>query len=710
MSSDHRPPEETRRERRLLAALARHPAWVLGVASFLVAGFVFRGAGLYGDDTTFLQRFLPALDGVGELFVLPASFRDWFGPLHRPLSLGTWQLDRAWFGEDWAGFHWHQAFWYGLTVAGFSLVSLRLFRAGANDEAPGRPRAAAWWAGALFAMHPVHVETAAWIATRHDVVFAALLLFALTSGMRACEADRPRSWALLTAALGFLSIQAKEAGYAFLPLLAGWILIAVPRDRRRWRVLLPSAVAVVGALTLSFAVGGGEQKPVHQDAATRLARAFGWDLQQSFLPWSPRIDYHPDPGLWWAVFALVVVVGWATYGLLRVRRGDPLPAFALLFGAGLAGTTWPVAWSAFMDSIVADRYLLLPAGAAVWLLVHLACRCGRRGAALLGVVGLAYLVQTVPYARAWAQGGVPLAEELVARSPESVTTRVGSVALAVRAGDADRALAFLTAKPALEPLPHERSGLEAAFAQALGAQGSWLEAAGYARAAVESSGRDAVRRLQLAKCLYEAFRKEVAHPDPTANLGVVLPESRRLLAELVEEDPRSYRAWLYLGRAQASFADFDAARASLDRAAKLGSSTLEGREARLRQRLLPDSGDFGGLVAALRVELEDAPAADDRMAGVILWERAQDRAWLHPGGVVERAWFEQAGAFLERAVRKDAEDSTAWLYLGFTQASVGDFTGAALSFRRVVDLGRSTHQVAEARDSLDRLLARGPGG
>ncbi len=141
----------------------------------------------------------------------------------------------------------------------------------------------AWLAGLVFALHPVHVPSVAWVSELKNTLSLPLLLVSLLLFLR--HDERPRRWLLASSLLAFfLSLCAKTSGVAFPFVLLGcawW-----RRGRIARRDLLRAApffvvAFLMGLSTLWFVQGSGglsELVVPPENFLHRLAGA-GW------IPW-----------------------------------------------------------------------------------------------------------------------------------------------------------------------------------------------------------------------------------------------------------------------------------------------------------------------------------------------------------------------------------------------------------------------------------------
>ncbi len=138
---------------------------------------------------------------------------------YTPLTIFSFAVDRAVGGYNPALFHWHNVF---LHTVNFILIALLGYRFGLKWEG-------AIFAAMLFAVHPMHVESVAWITERKDVLY---VLFYLAAMLQYQSYLRERHWTkfCLVVVFAFLSILAKPMAMTLpviLLLMDGWY-------RRKW--------------------------------------------------------------------------------------------------------------------------------------------------------------------------------------------------------------------------------------------------------------------------------------------------------------------------------------------------------------------------------------------------------------------------------------------------------------------------------------------
>jgi tetratricopeptide (TPR) repeat protein len=288
------------------------------------------------------------------------------------------------FSYDNATANWHPVTWlshqldvslFGLRPGRHHLVNLLLHAAnGLLFLFLFRNLTGALWpslaVAALFALHPLHVESVAWIAERKDVLSTFFWLLALAAWLR--HLRRPAAAAsLATTALLALSLMAKPMGVTFpfvLLLLDWWPLgrwrlgAAAPLFREK----LPLFALAAAASTVAFAaqsaagaVGRLELLPF----PIRLANALvSYVAYLGKMVWPSRLAiYYPHPGEglpWWRPALAALLLAALTIVAIREARRRPWLATGWLW---YAGTLVPVIGLVQVGAqAMADRYTYVP--------------------------------------------------------------------------------------------------------------------------------------------------------------------------------------------------------------------------------------------------------------------------------------------------------------------------------------------------------------
>jgi tetratricopeptide (TPR) repeat protein len=349
------------------------------------------------------------------------AWTNYHGNYWMPLSWLSLQLDAHLFSTRAPGgtlvlspaaFHGENLCWHLASVLLLFRLWLRLTGA----------RWRSFLVAALFAVHPMHVESVAWAAERKDVLSVFFGILTLLAYVRYRE--RPGGMAYLALMLSFLlSLLAKPMlmTLPFVLLLLDWwplgrlsVGTARPPDSVRrlvWeKVPLFVLAGLVAIVTVVFRQRAGTIVPLEElPLSARLANAgaaYGWYLSATFWPW-PLAILYPHPMSNWSVsatlagtLALLALTGLSCW---QARRRPWLLVGWLWF----AGSLVPVIGLAQGGQQAwADRFCYWPHiglfVAVVWGVGELVDRL-RLPAPVPGVVSAVALV--VLAALTWAQVG-----------------------------------------------------------------------------------------------------------------------------------------------------------------------------------------------------------------------------------------------------------------------------------------------------------------
>jgi len=377
-----------------------NPAWAnpgaAGSAALLLAAALFAffpsltGGFLWDDSAHVTGPQLRSLHGLWRIWFEAGATQQYYPLLHSAF----WVEHRLW-GDSVLGYHLANVALHA-AAAWMLVLALR----GLSFPAP-------LLAGLVFALHPVCVESVAWISEQKNTLSAAIYLASALLYLR-FDGSRRRtaySWAFALYVLALLTKSVTATLPAALLVVLWW-----RRGRLDWR-------RDVFPLTPWFAVGTAsglftawmEEKFIGAEGAefsftavqrTLLAgravvfyiRSLAWPGKLMFV--YPRWSLKSDMPLAWACLIGVLALALALVALARRRRG-PLAGF-LFF----VGTLFPVLGFVnvypFRFSFVADHFqylasigLLVP---AAWGLSWIAGRLP------LGAAGRSCLVLAVPAA------------------------------------------------------------------------------------------------------------------------------------------------------------------------------------------------------------------------------------------------------------------------------------------------------------------------
>ena len=155
--------------------------WLVGATLFLLtllAYFPLIGAGFIWDDDYYVFKniALRSAKGMWDIWAYPFQPRT---PQYYPFTFTTFWVEYHLWGLRPLGFH-------IVNVVLHAISALVLWRLLQRLQVPG-----AWLAAAVFALHPVHVESVAWVSERKNVLSGLLFLLALTAYLRWLGITRP---------------------------------------------------------------------------------------------------------------------------------------------------------------------------------------------------------------------------------------------------------------------------------------------------------------------------------------------------------------------------------------------------------------------------------------------------------------------------------------------------------------------------------------
>ncbi len=368
------------------------------------------------DDPIVFDRQLPFFDTWSNVFMPPKGIPQFGEHYYRPLGVVSYLIDEGIAKRWWKleerdkarriVFHASPVIYHTLATQLVFLTGIVLLGLVVTVGLPEIAAAAA--AAILFAVHPIHVESVAWMAGRSDVICGLFFLGALLAYVR----YRRRGGLLPligSALLAFGAMLCKEAGLGVLlvvpfvdwlvvPAAAGTATLPSNRAERRrkeregtagprpaLRLPLAAGYGLFGLVTLVYLALRHNAIAAYGSPALsvtahweRLAGAIGWYVVKTF--WAPPQSAYIDtvPGGMYAfigVFAVAATIaGFVLPAALGRRAPDFAPellALALYWGAlalSLAISLFPIS-----KTPLAERYVYIPSAGAL-LLVFLLLR------------------------------------------------------------------------------------------------------------------------------------------------------------------------------------------------------------------------------------------------------------------------------------------------------------------------------------------------
>ncbi len=389
MTPDSNAPTEARSGR---ASLLRAAGLVLAV--LLVYWPSLRGEFVY-DDLLIIQRN-PQITSFAHLPQLfGSSYWDFLDPesashvgYYRPLTMVL--LTAGYVLGDGAPMVFH-----ALSLLVYCLACLAAWRFAVRLT---RSEAIGFGAALLFALHPLHVESVAWISALHDPLFALFGFLALSQYMKwrdeGSGSGAWRSGPWLAGLFFLLALLSKDAAVALLPVAialdlgrrAGKAREAAPlivRPLQAYSPFLASfalyfalRVAVFGDLmagfdrtTTDFGVGAGRLLMLRVELLGGAVKLLAWPAELNlFRPFQPELPLGSASLITGVVGSLVLL---STIALAAIKRKRPQLAMLLLIPAGIAPVLVRV--ESLGTFPLSDRFLFVPVigftALVAWVLV-----------------------------------------------------------------------------------------------------------------------------------------------------------------------------------------------------------------------------------------------------------------------------------------------------------------------------------------------------
>ena len=344
--------------------------WALAAVVAIVAILVYLPALAGGftnwDDTSYVVNnpHLGPLDAHLLVWAF-TSFRQ--GNWH-PLTWLSLGLNHAIFGLNPWGYHLTNVLLHGMAALLVVLLVAELFARGLGAR-DGRCLVGAAVVGLLFSVHPLHVESVAWVSERKDVLFGVFYLVAVLSYVRFAERHEMARYCVSLGAFA-LALLAKPMAVS-LPLVL-LILDAYPLARLTRsggiRVLaekVPFVVlSVVSSVLTVIAQSRAGAVARHIGLGSRLwvaERGLGFYLAKMAFP-TDLVPIYPlelgsSPWRWDFLLSLGLVLGLTVIATTLHRRG------------ALVGALWATYLVMLLPVIgvvqvgmqaAADRYMYLP--------------------------------------------------------------------------------------------------------------------------------------------------------------------------------------------------------------------------------------------------------------------------------------------------------------------------------------------------------------
>lgn len=711
---------------------------VLLAVLFFAYGPALHGGLVWDDEAHVTAPALQGASGLARIWLEVGATQQYYPVLHTAF----WLEHRLW-GDSTLGYHLVNVLLHAVAAGLFALLLQRL-------AVPG-----AWFAAALFALHPIQAESVAWISEQKNTLSAVFYLGAALAYLAYAEKRSAGRYALATLlfVLALLSKSVTATLPAALLVVAWW-----RKGRLSWREdvrpLVPwfAGAVAMGLLTAwveRTQIGArGEEFELSLLQRSLLAGRVVWfylgkmvwpaDLTFIYPRWT--IDSGAAAAYVYPLVALAVLVALWRF---RARSRAPLAA-ALLYG----GTLFPVLGFVnvypFRFSFVADHFQYLAGLAVIALVAAAAARASASwGAVRQTAAGLLLVILAVLTARQASdyRDAETLYRATLERNPRCWLAQNNLGNLLSLSGRAAEALplfdAALLAGRDLADVHANRGGAlkllgrypeaVAAYDQALRLRADFSKAEAGLGDVLRRMGRvpEAIVRFE------NAVRLEPRSADAHSNLGVALSAAGRLedaaarYQAALAIDPRHPDAHnnlgatlLSMGRAEEALVQFqEALRVRNDHAdthanlaaclAALGRGDEAVAEYELALRLDPNHADaalnLGNLYYAMS---RFAEAATQYEAALRLQPESPHLLSNLASALAETGRTEEAIGRYQESLELMPDVAERHRYLGITLAEAGRFPEAFTHLRRALALAPGDAETRAALDDVTRQ-ARG---
>ncbi|HTL78972.1 MAG TPA: tetratricopeptide repeat protein [Candidatus Babeliales bacterium] len=367
-------------------SLSRKGIWLFAIVLVLATIFAYQpawnGSFVWDDDFYVTKnRLLTEPDGLRRIWFSLESPSQYF-----PLTYTSFRIERMLWGLTPTGYHW-------VNILLHTANALLLWRLLMELRVPG-----AWLAAAIFALHPVQVESVAWITERKNVLMAFFFLLALLAWTRFTDerSQRPSpqsrahgkepakeateagklnrlSWPFYWLALIFyLLALCSKATACTLP-AALFLILWLQKKRIDWRRVLQIAPFIVlgiamGLMTIwweryhqftlgpMFALGPLERLIVATHAVWFYLGELFWPAKLTFIYPQWTVDPHNPFSYVWLVSGIVLC---AAIYFARRYVGRSVEVAAAFFVLTLSPVLGFIMLYTFRYTFVADHYQYL---------------------------------------------------------------------------------------------------------------------------------------------------------------------------------------------------------------------------------------------------------------------------------------------------------------------------------------------------------------
>lgn len=434
---------------------------ILVVATTLAYQPAWNGKPIWDDDIHITSAELSSLHGLGRIWTDPAAAPQYYPLLHTAFWIGhklwgTWPLP-----------------YHLLNIALHALTALLLWRILERLQLPG-----AWLAAGIFALHPVLVESVAWISELKNTLSGALGAGAALLYLK-YDQDRKRSSYIIALALFIAGLMTKTV-IVTLPavlLVIFWWKRGTLSWKRDIAPLIPFFVVglAAGLVTIwaeqKFSIERGERFDFSLLERFLIAgRLFWFYLGELLWPRDLMLIYpawNISQAFWWQyLFPVAALMLFLGLWILRKKARGPLAA-AICFLLMLFPVLGFFNLSYFMSAVGADHHtaifradhfqylatiaIIAPISyGAAWLAGQM--KASMRPVVYLGSVALLLLLASLT----WVQSAIYRDAEtcfraVIAKNPNSATARSNLGSALLNKGSVDEAIAQLKRSVEIDP-------------------------------------------------------------------------------------------------------------------------------------------------------------------------------------------------------------------------------------------------------------------
>ena len=548
------------------------------------------------DDLIFSEEpVIHAWSGLKSIWLSPADIGN--EGHYWPIVYTTFYLEHKLWGLAPAGYH-------AVNTVLYFVNSLLVWRLMTRLAVPG-----AWLIAAVFAVHPLHVESVAWIIERKDLLSGLFYLGAVLAWLRFLETPNVARYiaTLVLFVAGLLSKTVVITLPAALLVLQWW-----REGRLTWTDLLRVMPLLVVGFAITFAdfayytsresldlgYSFAERAMIAGRALWFYAAKLVWPADLAVIHPLWQVDVADILG-WLYVAAAAVLAAALWFARRWIGRG-PL-AGALFFVVTLSPVLGFIDYGYMQFSFVADRFQYLAGIGVIAVLIAAAVYVVDRlpNTARQAVPGLAGIVLATFGVLTWQQAGiykdeVALFSHVVALNPVARDAHLNLGSALLQADRVEEGLA--ASRIAAEQRP-DTPGPYASLGRGLQAQGEFEEAEQNLRRALEIDPKhlsalqnlaESYRKRGLGEQAVEVYARVLAidadYALAYAGLGHTLftlgryQEALQSMGRALEIYPELSMAgalYLHMGRAALELESFDVAEVHFTRALRMLVDSVE---------------------------------------------------------------------------------------------------------------------------------------